>query len=157
MIKEFEYYHGAVILGLIQGLGNDLIIKPYPSNSNSSYIIYDNIGLYIKHSTKRMAPWQFTFLREHQDEILEMKSKLTEVFVLLVCNDDGIVCIDHTSLKKLLDEIHDDAEWIRVTKKAGGMYNVNGKNGSLEYKVGRNAFPKKIIEFILNPDKSKRA
>jgi hypothetical protein len=149
MIKEYEYYHGAVILGLMQGLNNNLTIKPFLSNSNSSYVIFDKAGLYIKHSTKRMAPWQFTFLRNHQDEILEMKNKYKEVYVLLVCNDDGVVCIDYNSLKQLLDENHEESEWIRVTKKAGGMYTINGKNGSLKYKVGRNEFPKKIIDFIL--------
>lgn len=152
MIREFEFYHGAALLEIVHASDVNLFIRNYPSKSNCSYVLNDAVGLYVKHSTKRMAPWQFTFLKDHQDEILEMRAKLIEVFILLVCNDDGVVCIDYGNLKKLLDEVHEQAEWIRITKKMGGMYTVNGKNGSLEYKVGRNEFPRKIIEFVTSQD-----
>jgi len=85
MIKEFEFYHGAVLANLLHESGQDIIIETFPSESNASYVVNKNIGLFIKHSTKRMSPWRFSFMQEHQDEILRMKNKLGEVFLLLVC------------------------------------------------------------------------
>ena len=40
-----------------------------------------------------MSPWRFSFQKEHQDEILDMKNKFGEIYTILVCNDDGIVCL----------------------------------------------------------------
>jgi len=102
MIKEYEKFHGTVFTRLLHGSSPKVTIGNYPSKSNSSYVIDGKIGLYVKHSAKRMSPWGFTFKKIHQDEILEMKNKYGEVYTTLVCHDDGIVCLNFEELSHWL-------------------------------------------------------
>lgn len=146
MIKEFEFYHGAVLAILLHGSGRSISVEPFPSPSNASYIMDKSLGLFIKHSTKRMSPWRFSFSKEHQDEILEMKNKLGEVFVLLVCGEDGVVALSFQELKEVLNETHDPVEWISAARNRNKEYTIKGSDGSLEYKISKKDFPRKLFE-----------
>jgi len=146
MIKEFEFYHGAVLSNLLHNSGKSITVELYPSESNASYVIDKKIGIYIKHSSKRMSPWRFSFSKEHQDEILEMKNKLDEVFSLLVCGEDGIVSLSFDELKKILNETHEPVEWISITRNKNEEYAIKGTDGSLGHKISRNEFPRKLFE-----------
>ncbi len=148
MIKEFEFYHGVIFTKLIHASENSLIIKSYPTESNASYIINEKVGIYIKHSAKRMSPWQFNFHKDHQNEIFQMKSEFENVFLLLVCGEDGVVVLNYDELKILLDNIHGDVEWIRAARNRNQEYKVNGSDGGLERKIGKSDFPKKIIKVL---------
>jgi len=145
MIKEYEFYHGVVFTKLIHNCPSNISIKPYPSDSNASYVLNGNIGIYIKHSAKRLTPWRFSFARVHQDEILDMKNKLGQVFLVLVCGEDGIVTLSFEELKKILDDNHGEVEWISASRNPNQEYNVNGSDGGLGRKVGKSDFPKKIF------------
>src|SRR5664279_3948316 len=134
MIREFEFFHGPVFARMLHGAQREVSLKQYPSESNASYVVDGKIGLYIKHSGGRMTPWTFTFRKAHQEEIEKMKKDLKEVFLLLVCNDDGIVCLSYEELKKILDDQHDAIEWIRVTRHKREMYTVKGSDGKLGFK-----------------------
>ena len=144
MIKEFEFYHGIVFARMVHATQKQVSIKPFPSPDNSSYVINDKVGIYIKYSTKRLSPWRFSFQKRHQDEILEMKNKIGEVFLLLVCNDDGIVAISFEELKQILNEQHDPIKWISAARGKREMYAVKGTDGELEFKVGKDDFSNKI-------------
>lgn len=141
MIKEFEFFHGAALVSLVHNKKIYSIVT-YPSAYNASYVINDGVGIYIKYSKKRLSPWRFTFLKEHQDEILEMKKKYEKVYILLVCNDDGIACLDFTQLKLVLDHFHEEAEWIAVYRQKGEKYLIKGSDGQLKFKIGVNDFSK---------------
>jgi hypothetical protein len=145
MIDKFEFFHGLVFARIIHGTQRPLSVKPFQSISNASYVVNDNIGIYIKYSTKRMTPWRFTFQKEHQEEIDLMKSKFKNVFLVLVCNDDGVVCLNYSELKQLFDNQHDPIEWISATRHKREMYAVKGSNGELGFKIGQNEFPEKIF------------
>lgn len=145
MIKEFEFYHGVVFTKLIHGSKNNISIKSYPSNSNASYILNEQIGIYIKHSAKRLTPWRFSFQKEHQNEILDMKKTLGKIFIVLVCGEDGIVTLSYEELKKILDDNHGDIEWISAARNRNQEYSINGSDGGLGRKVGKSDFPKKIF------------
>ena len=148
MIKEFEYYHGAVFTQLIQESKKNISLKAYSDSSNASYILNENIGLYIKYSKKRLTPWRFSLQKIHQEEILQMKTNLSEVFLLLVCGEDGIVTLNFEELKKILNDAHEEVEWISASRNPNKEYTVKGSDGALGRKVGKNDFPKKILEFI---------
>jgi len=145
MIKEFEFFHGLVFARILHATQRPLSLKPFKSVSNSSYVVNDNIGVYIKYSSKRMTPWRFTFRPEHQEEIDLMKASFKSVFLLLVCNDDGVVCLSYSELKQILDNQHNPIEWISATRHRREMYSVRGSNGELDFKVGQNAFPEKLF------------
>lgn len=145
MIKEFEFFHGLVFARILHATQRPLSLKPVKSASNSSYVLNDNIGLYIKYCAKRMTPWRFTFKPEHQKEIDSMMDGLKNVFLLLVCNDDGVVCLSYLELKKLLDNQHKPIEWISATRQKREMYTVRGSDGELDFKIGQNEFPEKLF------------
>jgi hypothetical protein len=145
MIKAFEFYHGLVFARILHGTQCPISIRPFHSVSNASYVVNDAIGIYIKYSTKRMTPWRFTFLKEHQAEIDLLKTNFKNVFLVLVCNDDGVVCLDYLELKQILDNQLDPIEWISATRHKRQMYAVKGSNGKLDFKIGQNDFPEKIF------------
>jgi hypothetical protein len=156
MIREFEFFHGPVIARIVHATQSPISIEPYPSPSNASYVLNRKVGLFIKHSARRMTPWRFSFAKVHQDEIAEMKKRLNQVFLILVCNDDGIVCLSYEELKQILDEHHEPVEWVSVSRNPREMYTVKGKNGELKFKIGANEFPEKLfkesnISIRLNP------
>lgn len=145
MIKEFEFFHGLVFARILHGSERPISIETYPTPSNSSYIVNGNVGLYVKYSSKRMTPWRFSFKKEHQDEMAEMQEKLKDLFLVLVCNDDGIVCLSYDEVKKLLDENHAPVEWISAARNPRQMYQIKGSDGALDFKIGANEFPGKIF------------
>ena len=117
MVREFEFYHGAAIARLINSRRN-ISIERYPAGSNNaSYVINNQIGLYLKHSTSRLSPWVFTFKEGHQKEIQEMQRELGTVFVVLICGSDGMVCLDYAEFKVALDDNHGQAEWIKAARR----------------------------------------
>ena len=124
-------------------------IYPFPTDSNASYVLNDSAGLYIKHSTKRMTPWRFSFQKKHQNEIQKMKNKFDNVFLVLVCGDDGVVTLSYDELKKILNEQYDEVEWIAISRRPREKYAVTGSDGKLKYKIGENEFPDKILKILL--------
>jgi hypothetical protein len=146
MIKEFEFYHGIVFSRLLHSTQEAVSIKPFSLQDNAAYVINDKIGVYIKYSTKRLSPWRFSFLKRHQDLILEMKNKVGAAYLLLVCNEDGVVAISFDELKKILNETHDDVEWISASRGKREMYSIKGSDGSLEFKIGKDDFPDKLFK-----------
>lgn len=148
MIKEFEFYHGVVFSKLIHEVEVPVKFTVYPTASNASYVLNDTIGIYIKHSAKRMTPWRFSMQRDHQDEILKMKNDLGEVFLVLVCGDDGIVTLNFEELKTILNEAHGNVEWISAARRPREEYTIKGSDGSLDYKVAKIDFGKKISDAV---------
>ncbi len=149
-MNEFEFFHGAALVRLLHGHGSAIKIATYSSPGNASYVVNGKVGLYIKHSTKRLSPWRFSFKKEHQDEIRTLRQVYGEVFILLVCHDDGVVSLSYTELKKILNESHEEYEWISVARNRRQEYTVKGSDGKLDTKIAKNDFPSKIIDFISN-------
>jgi len=145
MIRDFEFYHGLVFARILHGTQRPLVLRPFQSVSNAAYVVNDTAGIYIKHSAKRMTPWRFTFMKEHQEEIDLLKSNFGKVFLVLVCGDDGVVCLSYLELKQLLDNQHDPIEWISATRHKREMYSVKGSNGELDFKIGQSEFPNKLF------------
>jgi len=145
MIKEFEKFHGMVLARMIHDYKKPSIIEPYPSKDNSSYIINNKIGIYIKYSKKRLSPWRFSFTKEHQDEIQKMKKKLKMVFVVFVCNDDGIAALSFNELKLVLNEDHKETEWVAIKRRTREKYSVSGSDGKLKFKIGECDFPGRLF------------
>ena len=145
MIKEFEFFHGVVFARLLHGTQRLVSIRAFDPNSNAAYVVDDSIGIYIKYSSKRLTPWRFTFSPEHKREIENLRSSKPRVFVVLVCNDDGIVCLTYSELNTILDDQHENHQWISASRHKREMYSIEGSNGRLEFKVGKDDFPNKLF------------
>lgn len=148
MIGEAETFQGIVFSRIVRNEKN-VIIEKFIKNSNSSFVV-NNVGLYIKYSTSRMSPWNFTFRKEHQDEIKNLYETKENVVIALVCGHDGIASLSYEELKQILDDDHLEAEAVRVHRPPRGKYHIKGTDGKMQKTIADSDFPSKI--FDLNKD-----
>lgn len=142
-INEYEFYNGVVLNRLIRK-GKVLNIDIFPSKSSNSFIINGKVGVYIKYSRKVTSPWRFTFKKAHQDEMKIMRELLNKLYLILVCYDDGIVCLEYSEIKNILNNDHEEYEWISASRLKREQYKIQGSDGKLKFKVADNDFPSKI-------------
>jgi|SRR5713101_8747665 len=146
MISEFEFFHGMTFARMLHVTQRQISIKPYSTTDNAAYILDGTMGVYIKYSSKRLSPWRFSFQKRHQNKILEMKNEIGTVFLLLVCNDDGVVVLTFEELRQILNENHEPVEWISASRNRRQMYSIKGSHGTLTFKVGRDEFLSKMFK-----------
>lgn len=151
MVREFELYHGVVFLRLAEMSHSPLQIWRHACPSNGAYILSgvgSMAGLYIKYSTKRMSPWRFSFTAPHQSEINDLKANCGEVFVALVCGQDGVVVLNFQELKQILDHNFEESEWVSVQRGRRQMFSVRGTDGELDFKIGDSEFPDRVFKHL---------
>jgi hypothetical protein len=142
MIPDYKLYHGAVLAELIDKLVIDVSIGELREDGRlSAYILNGRYGLYIKHSAQRMGPWQFTFSTPNTNDLLQLRLRCDEVFVVLVCWTDGMVCLELSEVANLLGVGSSEQAWIRAERLRGKSYSVSGSGGELPSKKARGIFP----------------
>src|ERR1700691_3719583 len=122
MISEFEFFHGAVLARMLHTTQQTIVIALYSEFDNAYYIINESTGVYIKYSTKRLSPWRFSFQKRHRERVLEMKRDLGEVFVVLVCSDDGAVLLTFEEFQEVVKSDSTGGQWISAARNRGQMY-----------------------------------
>ena len=162
-INTQEKMHGAAILRLIEALSKELPSANFSLKTGVSQSAYSiggivpktlgkgrraEAGLFIKVSNKRLSPWRYSFNRDHQDEILKLKSTHGESFIALIAGDDGIAGFDFTLLKEVLDDHHEEQEWVSVTRKPRENYRIKGNDGTLNSTLPRNSFPGIVVDYF---------
>jgi hypothetical protein len=170
-LKQEEKFHGVTILRLLEEISLKFPEARFAlghCKSRSSYVIKGRLlkekrhmlvrstqvavefsaGLFVKTSMKRVSPWAYTFQKEHQDEILELKKECGEVFVVFVNGDDGIAGITFDQLKQILDYNHEQQEWVRISRKLRETYRISGNDGKLDKPLPKNSFPKIVSEYF---------
>jgi len=148
MIKQVEFYHGAVLARLVRGhTSQGVTIRAYETG-RSGYILNGSVGLYVKYSANRLSPWPFSFSSEQQEEISTLKSECTTFFVALVCGEGGIACLSQLEYRTLLDDQIESMGWIRVSRRAREKYLLTGSDARRKFRVGDNEFPSKVYEAL---------
>ena len=145
MSSEFEFFHGSVLAGMLHATQQTMTIGPFTASDNASYVVNGTSGIYIKYSTKRLSPWRFSFQKRHHETILKMKRDLENVFVVLVCNDDGAVVLTFDEFQQVARSDGGIGQWISAARNRRQMYLIKGSDGKLAFKVGRDAFAEKIF------------
>jgi hypothetical protein len=144
MINEFEFFHGAVFARMLHAMQQEISITPYSDSDNAAYVI-NGKGIYIKYSTKRLSPWRFSFHKRHHEKIQEMKREIGDVYVVLVCNDDGAVVLSFEEFQQVAKDGNEAADWLSAARNRRQMYLVKGPEGRLEFKVGKDDYATKIF------------
>jgi hypothetical protein len=162
-INTQEKMHGAVILRLIEALSKELPSANFSLKtgaSRSAYLIEGIVpkslgkgrragaGLFVKVSNKWLSPWRYSFHKDHQDEILQLKLTHGETFIALVAGNDGIAAFDFEMLKEMLDEHHEEQEWVSVTRKPRENYRIKGNDGELSKSLPGNSFPGLLVDYF---------
>jgi len=145
MISEFEFFHGAVFARMLHATQQTIAVAPYSESDNASYVINGNKGIYIKYSTKRLSPWRFSFQGRHYEMILQMRRNLEEVFVILVCHDDGVVVLTFEEFQQIVKVEEAAVQWISAARNRKQMYLIKGSDGKLAFKIGKDELGKKMF------------
>lgn len=135
MIDEFKAYHGSAFAELIDESKVPITLFRPDLSSNAIYVLNDSIGLYMKHSVKRLAPWRFTFHKEHVQEISKLLKSFKITFIVLICGRDTMCVIDPEEIQTLLPINKPEGAWISVRTRHNTMLTVEGSAGALKRKI----------------------
>jgi len=140
---NYTFFHGSALVRLLQDSRvRELSLKL----DNNGYLVNNSAFIYLKHCTKRLTPWSFTFLPEHIKEITEMRKLFSNTYIVLICSDDGVCCISYDDFSRLIyigDT--DKSKTLRVSRTRGEKYSISGSDGNLTHKIGNIDFPRKIL------------
>lgn len=137
MIPEADRYQGVVLRQLLvaKGRANDIRVVNIAGRIDAFAI--DGAAFLIKHSGKRLSPWQFTFADEHLQEADALSRMHDCAWVFLVCGSDGVVGLSVSELKGIVRPGQVGSAWVRVERSRRSMYRVSGSLGELHYAKAR--------------------
>ena len=135
MIEEFKFYHGVVLTGLVDNFEGKIGLQRLVSENNAMYLINDQIGLYIKHSSARLSPWRFSFQNENVIDIYSLMLSQKNCFLSLVCGRDCVAVLDQEEIHELLDYDETKPQWISVGTTHNRSLTVEGSKGKLRRKL----------------------
>lgn len=141
---NYTFFHGSALVRLIHD-SRTYSVKLY--RGNNCYLVNEKSCIYLKHSTKRISPWSFTFQREHMVEIASLCNQNKNLFVVLICSDDGVCCLSYDELAQVIffGSIS-QSKFVRVSRSPREKYAVSGSDGKLKHKIGDNDFPGKVLD-----------
>ena len=129
MTYEFERYYGTVFTSIFEEV-SDVRIKKISEN-DSAYILNDNLGLYIKHETARLSPWNYSFRTNDFAIIDQMGIDVKEIAFGLVCGFHGVCLISSDDLRVAGGNFTGESLRITVRTMRGGSWKVSGTAGEL--------------------------
>jgi hypothetical protein len=140
MLDDYEFYQGAVLRQL--AVENDYSVsvsfRPFVREGRiNAFVINGRVGVYIKHSSKRMSPWRFTFTIEQAADLLDLEHKFPDSFVVFVCGTDGLVTLSFGDLHSIVSFQESENAWVSISRPPRTQYEVAGNRGELKYKVSR--------------------
>src|SRR4051812_49658228 len=129
MLDDYEFYQGVVLRQLVVENDYSLSVsfRPFVREGRiNAFVMNGRVGIYIKHSSKRMSPWRFTFTIEQAADLLDLEAKYPDSFMMFVCGDDGIVTLSLDDLHRIVDFQQTDNAWVSLTRPPRLQYTVAG-------------------------------
>lgn len=143
MTSELDRIQGAVIRQIVLAAGRPIRLGAISTIGRVDSFYVDQGAIQIKHSSKRLPPWQFTYMADNLLELEQLAGKYSPVWAMLVCGDDGIVGLSLSELRSVLRASDLGVGSIRIKRGRKAMYRVIGAEGDL----GR-AKPKGVDAFV---------
>ena len=142
MIAEYERYHGVALRELIVRAAGPVLLESHDERGRvNSFLVNRRVALHLKHSSKRLPPWQFTFDTDALNEIERLILDQPSFWLVLVCGIDGVVAIGTDEFRKITSALGDGARFIRVDRDRNTMYRVHGNAGKLSRAKARGLAP----------------
>jgi hypothetical protein len=136
MLKEYEKYHGTVLRALVASSQEALNIGVDDIHGRiNGYVINQKVGIYIKHSSKRLTPWNYTFTEEHLSELAYLSGKYKQLFAVFVCGPDGLACLPYAKLIEIGTKTDTGQLSIGIARSRNQMYEIYGATRSLDRKI----------------------
>ncbi len=151
MTHNFELYHGAVIRDLIVAANRPITIEARDGAGRvNSFLVNNEVALYLKHSSKRLPPWQFTFDDKTIDEMMNLSRQGRLLWLVLVCGQDGIMSLSLADFLNVNPPETETTSFVRVDRDRGTMYRLTGTGGKLSSKRPRGILPviNDIFDFL---------
>lgn len=143
MIAELDRYHGVVLRQILVTLGRSVRVGVADLTGRVDVFHVEDAAFQVKHSTKRLSPWQFTYAAENLVELRELQHSFDPVWVFLVCGQDGVVGLSLSELVSIAQGGEGGAAWVRVSRSRNSMYRVSGALGDLS-----RAKPRGVHDFV---------
>lgn len=138
MLDEYEFYQGVVLRQLVVNATSSILVQPFVREGRiSAFTLNSRIGVYVKHSSKRMSPWRFTFSIEQAADLLDLEVKYPETFAVFVCETDGIVALSAAELHQIVSFRESEHAWVRIERSPRTQYSISGNRDALPSKVAR--------------------
>ena len=141
-ITDQDIYQGILMVNILRDLdelGFEKSVRFQTGTSKNSILVKNSedefLGIYIKYTKKNRSPWNFNFVKDHQEEIEILNELCKDCFIAFVCGTDGIALLSYNELKQLLDDNFEDSERIGINRKPRGNYWLKGRDGKLEKSV----------------------
>jgi hypothetical protein len=150
MLREVDFYIGVVLSRLIRESSDQLNIRSIPQVASSAICVDGVVALFIKHCTKRLTPWSFTFTEDQIDQIHRVRMAKLEPVIALVCHEDGIVGLTIEELVLLIGDKGQSTNtaWIKASRERREAYAVRGSSAGLGYKVSPSDFSRKVNAIV---------
>lgn len=138
MLDDYEFYQGVVLRRLVIETDYSTSFRPFVREGRmNAFVVNGRIGVYMKHSSKRMSPWRFTFTIEQAADLLDLEHKFPDSFVVFVCGTDGLVTLSFADLHTIVSFEESENAWVSISRPPRNQYEVAGNRGELKYKVSR--------------------
>jgi hypothetical protein len=139
MLDDYEFYQGVVLRQLaIEADYSSMSFRPFVREGRiNAFVVNGRVGVYIKHSSKRMSPWRFSFNIEQAADLLDLEQRLPDSFIVFVCGTDGLVTLSAADLHTIVNFQESDNAWVSVARPPRTQYELAGNKGELGYKVAR--------------------
>jgi hypothetical protein len=139
MLDEYEFYQGVVLRQLIvESDYSSLSFRPFVREGRiNAFVVNGRVGVYIKHSSKRMSPWRFSFNIDQASDLLDLEQRYPDSFIVFVCEDDGLVTLSAADLHTIVDFQESDNAWVSISRPPRTQYELAGNRAELGYKVAR--------------------
>lgn len=139
---SIEYYHGVAIRSIITTSPQRVTIETRDNGGRlNSYLINGRVGIHIKHSAKRLPPWQFSFSLAQLQELLDPRREAKFVWLIFVCGPDGLVAVSLKDFVSITEGRPGGVAVIRIDRGRNKMYRVSGNAGALPFRKARGVFP----------------
>lgn len=156
-IKHYQFYHGAVLAKILRlDIPTSLKLVETSEESWNTYIINDNIALYMKYSkarkTNKHERFKFVFDSKHLDEIRHyISNEKINIKLALICisseesmKKSEICLIEQEQLIKIIDLNSITDQTINVYVETNKSFRVDGTKSkkNKELTISRNAIDK---------------
>lgn len=141
MISDLDRYHGSVLRQILVSHGRPIRVGVANLSGRIDAFCMDGAAFHIKHSSKRLPPWQFTYMDENLCELLELGKVHNPLWAFLVCGQDGVVGLSLDELFSLVEIGEGGTAWLRVRRSRNAMYRVAGARGELPRAKPRGVLP----------------
>jgi hypothetical protein len=142
MIAEFERYHGVVLRRIVvEAPGPILMEKKDEAGRENSYVLNGRVAIHIKHSSKRLPSWSFSFSIEQLREFVTLKRQADSVWLVLVCGTDGMVSLSLDEFVSITGSRPGGVASLRIDRGRREMYRVYGNEGELPNAKPRGVAP----------------